>query len=82
MYHVIAASLFWTYTRHMAIGAFRQFFYDLVTSIKQQHDKLQTKNDVIDQPQLKQQKLLFFKHIYSNTAANKDYKQLAEIWKL
>ena len=46
------------------------------------NSRFQIKNDVIDQPRLKQRKLLFIRHIYSDAAANKDYKQLAGIWKL
>jgi len=49
-----------------------QFFYDLSISTSHQHQqqqhKLQLKNDVVDQPHLKQQKLLFKTHLqwYSN----------------
>jgi hypothetical protein len=46
------------------------------------NSRFQIKNDVIDQPHLKQRKLLFLRHIYSDAAANKDYKQLAGTWKL
>lgn len=46
------------------------------------NSRLQIKNDVIDQPRLKQRKLLFLRHIYSDAAANKGYKQLVGIWKL
>lgn len=51
-------------------------------STSNSNSRFQIKNDVIDQPRLKQRKLLFLRHIYSDAAANKDYKQLAGIWKL